>query len=528
MQAIFALMTRTLNQDCRQWSTALLRSLSVVLLLLTVAVLNLNSTLASGLWFASWLQWMNYVGITLASFSWFAAAIAEERELRTLALLRMTNLNGAAILLGKWLPRVVVIQVLILVQLPMAVLAVTMGGVTPTQLIASNIGLMAYAIMMSAIALLWSVVCGTARRACWFVGLCWFGMVAGPSIVKLILPTGFFGADFTRLTGIRFAPWVYDWVEKIHMASMLRKNGWVLTIGDTEAWIDWQVVSNLSVALAAFLLAWFCFERFALYNLEAPVKSPVRISRPFRGRRRKLRGSRPKHIGRAWPWAVAWKEFSYMTGGWGWIVTKLIFYPGLILMVIGITSSAGGTSFRDTWNTVGPQMLVSIGGFGFLAEFAGMCGRIFGAEIHGGTIQQIITLPTTIARIGYQKVAGGLLAMLPALCTLVVGASLDPQVLVPVFRFLLSTGGLATITAYLVFVHVCVYLSIHIRSGAVVLAFFMMWVAASLWNALFFILIGMGPKALPKLEMSVIVVGLFICAILQWRIGRDVVRKATT
>ena len=217
-----------------------------------------------------------------------------------------------------------------------------------------------------------------------------------------------------------------------------------------------------------------------------------------------------------------------MTGGWSWVVTKFFFYPGLALLVMGVTSAAGSTRIVDTWNTIGGQLLVSIGGFGFLAEFAGVCGRIFGAEIHGRTAQQIITLPVSVAQIGYQKIAGGLLALLPAFSMIVVGMSFDHRSAVALSRFVTTSEGFAAVVAYLVFVHICVYLSIHIRTGAVVLAFFMMWMAAITWNVLLLAMVGaQAPQRQENLALVISTIGIVACVFLQWRIASDVKRKAT-
>ena len=56
---------------------------------------------APGLNFLEEMVWLNFVCITLAGLSYFASAITEEKESMMLGLLRMTDLNPIAILLGK-------------------------------------------------------------------------------------------------------------------------------------------------------------------------------------------------------------------------------------------------------------------------------------------------------------------------------------------------------------------------------------------------------------------------------------------
>lgn len=530
MQAVLALVSQALHQDCRQFSTAFLRATSISLVLAVLALINLASPqMATGLGFASWLMWLNYTGITLAGFSWFAAAITEERERQTLGLLRMTGVNGAAILFGKWLPRIIVILVLLIAQLPLAVLSITMGGVTRHQLFAAVIALMAYAVMMSAIALLWSAVCTTARAACWMVVLCWLGMTALPPLWKSCLPRGALGKLLATEFGVGipervhlFWGYIVDtrWLANaVHNMSLLRRLNTIFAIQADEPLIEYQVISNLLIGMLAVVLAWFIFEYVTLYNLEAPVKPPVRLSRAFR--RRQKKGKRPQKVGRSWGWALAWKEFNFVGSGWTYFFVKALVYPGIGFIIMSVTS-ASGTPFKDVWNQMAPELFMTVGGLGALAEIAGMTGRMFGDEIRAKTLSGILILPCSIASIGYQKLAGASLTVLPAACTFLVGASLDESATKGFLLGLFSLGGAVIVVGYLVFLHLSVYLSLHLKVGGVLAAFFACWClfaigAQGLRMAL----------TLQTLNIVFIVVGLAICAILQFRIARDVQRKGT-
>ena len=91
---------------------------------------------APGLHFLQEMVWLNLVFITLAGLSYFASAITEEKEEMMLGLLRMTDLNPVAILLGKSTSRLVGALLLLLVQVPFVLLAVTLGGVGLLQIAA--------------------------------------------------------------------------------------------------------------------------------------------------------------------------------------------------------------------------------------------------------------------------------------------------------------------------------------------------------------------------------------------------------
>ena len=79
------------------------------------------------------LTWVNIWFITLVGVTYFSSAITEEKEERTLGLLRMADIGSGSILLGKWAPRVVGMLSLVAVQFPFTLLAITLGGVTQAQ-----------------------------------------------------------------------------------------------------------------------------------------------------------------------------------------------------------------------------------------------------------------------------------------------------------------------------------------------------------------------------------------------------------
>lgn len=518
MQAVLALFSQSLQQDCRQWSTAFLRAVGMSLLLLVLVLVNSAGTgLATGLGFANWLLWLDYVGISLAAFSWFAAAITEEREQRTLGLLRMTGVNGAAILAGKWLPRLIVVVVLLLVQAPFATLAITMGGVTRYQLFAGLIALMAYAIMMSGIAVLWSVVCTGARRASALVFWSWLCLTTVPWLVGFFLP-GRPLAGWMASIGIVIPDSVGWLVGRVHDMSLFRKIDSIFAIQAGETLLDYQVTSNLLVGCGAVVVAWFVFEYVTLYNLETPTKPPLRISRAIR---RQKKGRRPQQVGRAWAWAIAWKEFNFIGRGWTFFFVKLFFYPSLGLLIMGVVS-ANSTPFRETWYLMAGQLFMTIGSIGAMAEIAGTVSRMFHSEIQDNTLGELLVLPVSVTRIGYEKLAGALLSVAPALLILLLGALLKPDAAWDFLEFLFSIGGLMTVVGYLFFLHVSVYLSIHLRVGAVVVAFFLCWIGFTTM-----LQFGAGSRRSTSLAVVFIVCGLCACAFLQYRIGRDVARKGT-
>ena len=98
-----------------------------------------------------------------------------------LGLLRMTDLNSIAILLGKSTSRLVGAFLMLVVQLPFILLAVTLGGVGLIQILAAYSSLLAYLFLVCNLALLCSVAVSQYRNrwraSCWD---CCFVFFLGP------------------------------------------------------------------------------------------------------------------------------------------------------------------------------------------------------------------------------------------------------------------------------------------------------------------------------------------------------------
>jgi hypothetical protein len=83
------------------------------------------------------VMFLNAGFIGIAALSIFPAAISEEKEDETLTLLRMTNLSALSILFGKSTSRFIGAMLLLAVQIPFTLLAITLGGITFSQIAAA-------------------------------------------------------------------------------------------------------------------------------------------------------------------------------------------------------------------------------------------------------------------------------------------------------------------------------------------------------------------------------------------------------
>ena len=106
---------------------------------------------------------------TLAGPLMFATCITEEKEEQTLGLLRMANVGPLSLLLGKLAPRLASALLILIVQFPFTLLAITLGGVGWSQVFAAFCTLLAHVFLIANVGLFCSVV---GRRTGSAVGLC--------------------------------------------------------------------------------------------------------------------------------------------------------------------------------------------------------------------------------------------------------------------------------------------------------------------------------------------------------------------
>ena len=139
MNKILALLVRALRTESRDIKSHLFRfGLAALIVMILMTGLNaLDYETAPGRTMFKSMIVANWVVVTLAAGTFFSIAISEETEQQTLGLLRMANVSPLALLLGKWLPRLIAAVVLILIQFPFTWLTVTLGGVNWQQIWAS-------------------------------------------------------------------------------------------------------------------------------------------------------------------------------------------------------------------------------------------------------------------------------------------------------------------------------------------------------------------------------------------------------
>lgn len=454
-----ALFSRSMRTDQRLARMHVFRLLFAVIIFFSMMVAHaMTATIgAPGLYFFTPITWVNFGFISLAGVSYFATAISEEKDEATIGLLRMAGISPVAIMLGKSTSRLITALMVLVVQIPFTLLAVTLGGVTPSQIFATYAALAAWMILVANFGLFCSVVATTSARAAGLativLGIYLFLL---PVLVSTLLAAPSWGGP----------AWAVSFGNALNESYVPTRIDVILTTGFGEPVWDYlfsfQSRVDLIVAAAFFAVSWMGFEFF---TTDRPVRGG--LTGVLIGGGPPMRFVRP---GRVWTQPLAWKDFHFLTGGISWIFVKSILY----LAAAGLWAwfeamDRGRPGFWSAVNLVGrPLMVVAI--VGAVVEMSLCASRIFREEAHGRTLSGLLMLPRSLQEIAWTKVAGCLLSLAPALGVLLIGALFDPDAFADVISAL---GTLATwyyIGMFISFLHLTAHLSLVVRWGALPLA----------------------------------------------------------
>ncbi len=470
----FALFERSLRVETRapmmSWVRAGLLIMILFILLPIQSMARMGVYAAPGLHFLEEMAWVNFVFITLAGLSYFASAITEEKEEMMLGLLRMTDLSPVAILLGKSTSRLVGALLLLVVQVPFVLLAVTLGGVGLSQIAAAYATLLAYLFLVSNLALLFSVAFrNTSTAAGVTLGVLLFFLLAHFWLANLLQNSGWPTGIHAR-GGISSVP--YKFVDLWRQATPSDRLGTIFETGFTGPVISFQVLSNLVIGVLLFFVSWMVFEPCTREEKENAPGGRWRIGPKTRQSRipRGLIGSK----------AISWKEFTFTSGGRIGLLIKFGVAGVLILFCNVFFQELGQNLDREFEG----GLLIWISILATAIFLALDAGRIFREEIRWKTLSSLVTLPISIPELAYRKVAGALAGTLPVLIGAIIGIALIPKdvgdFLSDVFGDTAGTFGfIFAILQFILFLHLTAFLSLVIKRGAMPLAIAIQYLGGS-------------------------------------------------
>lgn len=461
-QGTLAMLSRAMRVEARQVRFHLFRfafAIFIVLCLLSAAV-QAAFRGAPGLSFFENLCYLNWFFIMMAGLSFFATSITEEKEEDTLGLLKMAGVSRLGILLGKSTSRLISAAMLLAIQIPFALLAITLGGVMLHQIVAAYISLAAFLVMLANVALFCSVFSKRSSNASSLMVMFLLALQVGPWFVKGIT---FLLVEYAYIRDGDFVHTCLSSGSQFFLdISILTSLNSIGGTGFNDSVWSPQVIWNLVIGVAFFGLAWGTFEHFTRDLVGAT---------PSRGLIFK-RTSRLRMFGASSVWknAFAWKDFYFITGGRTHITLKAVFYPLLTVGIACLILYFERNHYREVIGyTIFWTMLVA-----FVVELSVASSRIFHDEIRWHTMATLIMVPVSIARIAYSKVLGCLLSLMPAVVMGSIGFLLviDDSDMQRFFTDVLDEPGFwYFVLTCILFLHLTVLLSLFVKWGAAPLAF---------------------------------------------------------
>lgn len=468
-----ALLVRSLRVDARLMRTHLFRLFFVGFISVNLAWAQALSVVlgAPGLQFFMQIAYLNFIFISLAGVSFFATAITEEKEEDTLGLLKMAGISPLAILLGKSTSRLLSAVLLLLVQLPFTLLAITLGGVTMLQILATYCSLAAYMVLLANAGLISSVICDRSRRACSLMLVFLIALVPGPWIGESILVGGV-QAEFWSSSN-RLVVGGQALCAMLKETSVIQRMSTIMFTGFDDSLLGTQVVSNLLAAVVLFLMSWAVFER-CTRDL-APSTSPARglLFKRTGVLRFLARGGVWTDAlvwflggGRVWRSALVWKDFHFIAGGPVMLAVKSLLYGAIVAGIAYLNWDDASSLFEQ--NLGGGTMAAAI--MIMAIEMSIYASRLFHDEMKWKTLSTMMMLPQSTARIAWSKVAGCALGLTPGIFCFLVGCWIHPRSGHKLGEAFSEMGVWFSLLYFIAFLHITAFLSLILKWGALPLA----------------------------------------------------------
>ncbi len=456
MGGVWALFTRSLRLDARDRWTHGLRL--ATLLIGYWALWNAQSQMrwygAPGLRFFEMLVVLNAWLIFIAGMGYFSSTISEEKEENTLGLMLMTGLSPLGLLIGKGGGRFIQAAILILLQIPLALLAITLGGITLQQVYASVVTLIALLFCVGNVAVLWSVLCRTTRAAsmAMIVTAVTYGLTAG--LCEVIY------RQWTRFG--RVAPFWRTLCESFcfrRIAFLFQSSGSPNVISPCE-------IAFFVMGSACFVLSWALFG----WAVRQPDTAPVTRAWWL------LRSPKYRLVspGRVWPMAIAWKELFFTLGGWQQLAMKAAGYAALMVLVFAfwLILERGSDRLRHA-----QEVCVICFSLAMAFEGALLASRVFSDEIRQQTWSTLYLTPLSMGELIVVKWAAVYVGLIPVVFFDFVAIVSSRQGIRNFVDILDDAMFWGIVGMFIACAHLAAVFSLYVRWGAVPLGAGVVWLS---------------------------------------------------
>lgn len=450
-----ALANRSLRSDARSAVAHLLRgglAAGMLACLVLQDAVSLRSS-AAGLFLFNMISALNFFVILLVGGASFASTLTEEKEEQTLGLLKLAGISPLSLLLGKWLPRVWTGSLLLLIQLPFAFLAVTLGGVLWTQILAAYAVLLSFLILSGGTGLLFSLLVRTTGVAS---GLT-IGVLLGISLGAPII------SETPELDSFTQIPSVNGWLELGKALSTPLALNEIARPGTGNQNPSLAIALNLILGAGLLGLATVLFTPCTHH--EGPAASWLAEMRRLSGRYGRLRSRR------AWSWALTGKDFQQVAFGPLGLIVRAVLIALSALLAAFVDSSQLWRVSQEEWG----EIVFFISLVFFVFDLGILSIQTFRGETSHGTWSTLCTLPKSISELAYPKLLGSFQGLIPSIVGLVTGLVIWPQLSWELARNITrgddETALLVfTLAMSLVAIHVAVWISISFRWGVLPVA----------------------------------------------------------
>jgi hypothetical protein len=456
IRPIFALLGSTLAEDCRKGRTYLTRAAlsAAVMLLLVGAYRAFARAGAPGKDLFVIVVRTNLFFLSLGAIVYLSSVVAEEKEGQTLGLLRMTRLNPVSILLGKGISRTISLAFLVLIQVPFTLLAITMGGVSLPQVIASYAAVLAYVALLAGLGLFCSVVMDRVLTA---------------MALTAVVLGAFLSCRYGLLLMVRKSSlFPSEIVVPLHVvcSAVVRLDPFkrfeaIMTSGFGGPLIDIQAWGDLGIGAVLFLAAWALFD---------PLTREEKVPAPPRGTTLVgFRAFRWLRVGPVWRDAIAWKDFHFIGGSRAGIMARIAVLGVLFVWLLGRwVMSFPDWPLRRYYFPHFMREPLAVFSIVLAADLALTASRLFAAEVRWDTWPPLMVLPRSL----FQTVRGKLNA---AVIELAPAAMAWWAVVIIVQNFLPPENNMRWTAAaagvdMLLFAHIVVIASLCTPYGAVPIA----------------------------------------------------------
>ena len=468
-RGIFAMFFRALRVDSRSvWvHVSWLVLLLVIYIALWTTQLQSMFLGAPGREFFLTVIYLNAIFMTLLGISYFSSAISEERELDTLGLMLMAGISPIGILMGKSTARLFQIFLLLALQYPFTLLAITLGGLMPDQIYAAYAALFAYLMLLANVGLLFSVLSRRNRDSASLTTL-WI-------IAYLFVPLFAWGGyEFLQSPNV-------DWAQSPFLVaasptlkpvllwlSQTSIFGQLYIVTQTGSQFEWtpQLISNSLGGIVCFLLSWWIFP-YISHDPATETTSRAVLSRKS-GRTRWL------GTGRVWGVALAWKDFHFVSGGWFGILSRCGLYIGLYWLTCFVLCPWNSESvWHANWRDVAWGYQIFILPL-FTIDCMMCASRVFNDETRDQTLSTLLMLPHSVPDLVYSKIGGCLTGLIPGMIAIVTAFFLLTDSTITWRELYMVPRNLwfavFTVAHLVLAIHLTALFSLYLRWGALAMA----------------------------------------------------------